>query len=120
MNKYVPYVGIPVSAVLAFVVVFTVQPVYAAIVVGVPLMFLGRKYSGISGFVIGLIIPFSILLSYPLSRIMQLSGIVGQLTGMPSTLILVVYPLMYGIIAALSALLFTGIREMVFGENVSS
>lgn len=116
MNKYFPYAGIPIAAAVAFLVLFTVQPLYAAIAIGVPLMFLGRKYSGISGFVIGLAVPLSVLLSYPLSEVIQLSGIVGQLTGMPGTLILVIYPLMYGIIAAFSALLFTGIRELVFQE----
>lgn len=114
MNKYAPYAGIPVAAALSYIVVFTVQPIYVAIVVGIPLMFLSRKLSGIAGFLVGLIVPLTVLFSYPISSVMQLSSIVGELTGMPSVLILVIYPLMYGIIAAISALLFTGIREMAF------
>ncbi len=117
MNKYLPYVGIPVSAAVAYLAVFFLQPAYAAVLVGIPLLFLGRKYSALSGFVIGLVVPFIMLLSYPVSEVVQLSGIVGQLTGMPGTLILVVYPLMYGVIGAISALLFTGIRELAFQER---
>lgn len=117
MNKYVPYAGIPISAAVAYLTVLFVQPAYGAVLVGVPLLFLGRKYSGIAGFVIGLLVPFALLLTYPVSEAVQLSGIVGQLTGMPGTLILVVYPLMYGIIGAISALLFTGIRELAFQDK---
>lgn len=117
MNKYLPYVGIPVSAVIAYLAVFFVQPAYAAILVGIPLLCLQKKYSGTVGFVIGLAVPFFLLLTYPVSEVVQLSGIVGQLTGMPGTLIIVVYPLMYGIIASISALLFTGIRELAFQKR---
>lgn len=117
MNKYVSYAGIPIAVILAFIVVFTVQPLYAAVIIGIPLMFLGRKYSGISGFVIGLAVPFSILLSYPISEVIKLSGIVGQLTGMPGILILIIYPLMYGILGGISALFFTGIRELVINKK---
>ncbi len=117
MNKYLPYAGIIISIALAILAVFTIMQPYAAIIVGVPLMFLEWRYSALSGFIIGLVVPFSILLSYPISSVETLSGIVGQLTGMPSGLLIIIYPLMFGIITALSALLFTGIREAVFTDR---
>ncbi len=116
MNKYVPYAGLIISIALAMAVVFTLEPLFAAIIVGVPLMFLERKYSTLSGFVIGLAVPFLILLTYPIASIEKLAGIVSQLTGMPPDLLLVVYPLMFGVITAVSALMFTGIREILVQE----
>lgn len=114
MNKVIPYVGIPVSIALAFLLLFSVPYAFSAIVVGIPLMFLGRKVSATSGFVIGLGVPFSIYLFYPVASVVKLSGILSQLTGMPGTLLIVIYPLMYGIITLISALFFTGVREVVF------
>lgn len=120
MNKLLPYVGIPVSIALAYLMLFNVQYVFSAIIVGIPLMFLGRRLSAVSGFVIGIVVPFSIYLFYPMSAVVQLSGIISQLTGMPGALLIVIYPLMYGIITLVSALLFTGIREVVIPEGGSS
>lgn len=111
MNRIMPYFGIPVSIGLAYLLIFTVPYAFAAVLVGLPLMFLGRKSSALSGFLIGALAAFSVYLLYPLGSVSKLSGIVSQIISIPGALLIVIFPLMYGIIAALSALLFTGILE---------
>lgn len=118
MNKALPYAGIPIAIALAYLLLFNVQYVFSAIIVGIPLMFLSRKSSAASGFVIGIAVPFSIYLLYPLASVVKLSGIISQLTGMPGALLIVIYPLMYGVITLVSALIFTGIREARSREEI--
>lgn len=116
MNKGIIAAGIVVSVALSYAALFTVQYAFGAILLGIPLMFLGRKYSGIAGFVIGIASSFSIYLLYPLSSVTELAGIVQQIIGIPSFGLIILFPLMYGLIGAVSALLFTGIRE-AFGSR---
>lgn len=111
MNKAFVAAGIVVSAVLAYASLLTIQYAFGAILLGIPLMALSRRYSGIAGFAIGLASSFSIYLMYPLSSVGKLAGIVQQIIGIPSFALIVLFPLMYGLIGAVSALLFTGIRE---------
>lgn len=111
MNKGIVAAGIVVSIALSYASLFTIQYAFGAIFLGVPLMVLGRKYSGIAGFAIGIASSFSIYLLYPLPSLTKLAGIVQQVVGIPSAALIVLFPLMYGLIGAVSALLFTGIRE---------
>lgn len=117
MNRWLPYAGIPFSIALSYALVFTVPFAMGAIVAGIPLLFLGRKWSAVSGFLIGLMVPFSVYLLYPLGSVSRLSGIIAQLIGMPALLIIVVFPLMYGIMTAISALIFTGVRELAYSRK---
>ncbi len=111
MNKGFVAAGIVASVGLAYASLFTIQYAFGAILLGIPLMVLSRKYSGIAGFIIGLVSAFSIYLMYPLSSVSKLADIVQQIIGIPSFALIVLFPLMYGLIGAVSALLFTGIRE---------
>ena len=111
MNKTFVASGIVVSVGLAYASLFTIQYAFGAILLGIPLMVLGKKYSGIAGFLIGLVSSLTIYLLYPLSSVSELGGIVQQIIGIPSLALIVLFPLMYGLIGAVSALLFTGIRE---------
>ncbi len=111
MNKTFVASGIVVSVGLAYASLFTIQYAFGAILLGIPLMVLGKKYSGIAGFLIGLVSSLTIYLLYPLSSVSKLAGIVQQIIGIPSLALIVLFPLMYGLIGAVSALLFTGIRE---------
>lgn len=116
MNKMVPYLGIIVSAALAYLLIFSTAYALSAILVGIPLFLLEKRIAAVSGFAIGFLAPVSLYLLYPMSAISQLSGIISQLTGLPSALLIIVYPLMYGIIAMLSALLFTGLMDYYTGR----
>ena len=122
MNKWLPYIGIAVSVGLSYALIFTVPYAIGAIAVGIPLLLLSKKSSGILGFFIGFISAMSTYLMYPMSAFTELSKIISQLTSMPSFLIVVIFPLMYGIIACVSALLFTGLRErfILLGEAEST
>lgn len=117
MNRWIPYAGIPVSVALAYGLVFLVPYAFAAIAAAIPLLYLSRRAAGIAGFLAGLLEPFSIYLLYPLQAVSRLSGILSQLTGFPPVLLIVIYPLMYGIIEAVSALLFVGVRERAAGSG---
>ena len=111
MNKGFIAAGIVVSIGLAYASLFTIQYAFGAILLGIPLMVLSRRYSGIAGFSIGIVSAFSFYLMYPVPSVTKLAGIVSQIIGLPSVALLVLFPLMYGLIGAVSALLFTGIRE---------
>lgn len=116
MNKGIVAAGVAVSIALAYASLFTMVYAFGAILLGIPLMVLSRRYSGISGFAIGLVSAFSIYLLYPLSSVSKLAGIVEQIIGIPSFALIILFPLMYGLIGGVSALLFTGIRENLQGR----
>ncbi len=117
MNKGIIAAGIVVSIALAYASLFFITYAFGAILLGIPLMVLNRKYSGIAGFVIGIVSSASIYLMYPLASVTKLAGIVQQIIGIPSTVLIIVFPLMFGLIGAVSALLFTGIRENFGGKQ---
>ncbi len=116
MNKGIIAAGIVVSIALAYASLFFITYAFGAILLGIPLMVLHRKYSGIAGFVIGIVSSASIYLMYPIASVTKLAGIVQQIIGLPSTLLIILFPLMFGLIGAVSALLFTGIREYAAGR----
>ncbi len=111
MNKGIVAAGVAISIALAYASLFTIPYAFGAILFGIPLMVLNRKYSVMAGLIIGLGSASSIYLLYPVSTVSQLAGIVQQIIGIPSAALIILFPLMFGLIGALSALLFTGIRE---------
>lgn len=113
MNRYLPYAGIPISIGASYVSLFFAPYAFSAIIVGLPLLYLGRKSSAVSGFLVGALTAFSVYLFYPLSSVGKLAGIISQIIYLPGPLLIVLFPLFFGIIAAVSALFFCGIRELV-------
>ena len=113
MNKGIVAAGVVISIALAYASLFTVPYAFGAILLGIPLMVLNRRYSVIAGLIIGLGSAFSIYLFYPVSSVSQLAGIVQQIIGIPSAALIVLFPMMFGLIGAVSALLFTGMRENI-------
>lgn len=117
MSKGIIAAGIVVSIALAYGSLFFITYAFGAILLGIPLMVLNKKYSGIAGFVIGIVSSASIYLMYPITSVSKLAGIVQQIIGLPSMLLIIVFPLMFGLIGAVSGLLFTGIRENLVGKQ---
>ena len=111
MNKGIVAGGVVISIALAYASLFAIPYAFGAILLGIPLMVLNRRYSVIAGLIIGLGSAFSIYLLYPVSSLSQLAGIVQQIIGIPSAALIVLFPLMFGLIGAVSAPLFTGLRE---------
>ncbi|AWR98412.1 hypothetical protein [Metallosphaera hakonensis] len=95
------------SIVLAYSMQIFVSYPFTAIIVGVPLGLLSRKYSVMGGFLIGLLSSLSLYAIYPINDVNKIGEIIGQLIGINSLLVIFLYPLIYSIISLLSALLFS-------------
>lgn len=106
MNKFL---FIALSIILAYLLIFLFPFAWTAIFASIPLLVLNAKKSAISGFAIGFIAPLSIYLLYPLEKVFDLSSIIGSIVGLSPLLLLVIFPLMYGIIMAISAAIWSGI-----------
>ncbi|QGA54022.1 hypothetical protein GFS03_05245 [Sulfolobus sp. E5-1-F] len=104
--KGLTIIYIIISIILAYIMQILVLYPFTAIAVGIPLGLLSRKYSAIGGFLIGLLSSLSIYLIYPISDVVKIAEVVGQLLGINSFLVILLYPLVYGIISLISALLF--------------
>lgn len=111
----VAYVGVVLTVVLAYVLNLSVPVIWIAIVASLPLLRIRKKYAILSGFLIGLLVPLSLYLMYPIPMVGKLSGIMGQIAGLPPLLVVVVFPLFYGIIMGLGGLFWSGL-----GENLTS
>ncbi|QXJ29072.1 hypothetical protein J5U23_01941 [Saccharolobus shibatae B12] len=94
------------SIILAYILqIFVLYP-FTAIAIGVPLGLLSRKYSAIGGFLIGFLSSLSLYLIYPINGVSKIAEIIGQLIGINPFLVILLYPLIYGTISLISALLF--------------
>ena len=110
MSKVV-YVGAVLAVVLAYVLNLFVPIIWIANVASLPLLRIRKRYAVLSGFLIGLLVPLSLYLMYPIPMVGELSGIMGQLAGLPPFLVVVVFPLFYGIIMRHGGLFWSGLAE---------
>ncbi|MDG6995820.1 MAG: hypothetical protein JRN52_07850 [Nitrososphaerota archaeon] len=111
MSKYLQYLGIPLAIVLAYAFNLYVPVVWVGVIAALPLLKLRKSYSLVFGFLVGLLVPMSLYLFYPLLMVMKLSAIVSQIASIPSVLVIVIFPLFYGIIMGLSGLFWSGLAE---------
>ncbi len=109
-SKYV-YLGIPVSIALAYAFNLLVPVIWVGIFAALPLLKIKKIYALVVGFFIGLLASMSLYLLYPLPMVVKLSGIMSQLASIPSALVIVIFPLFYGIIMGLSSLFWSGLIE---------
>lgn len=107
MNKNI--LGIPISIVLAYLLIYFFPVAWTAIFAAIPLLKLKVKHAFISGFLIGLIVPISFYMLYPLDLLSKLAGIIGNIVGLNKILIVFIFPIMYAVIMALSAIVFSDI-----------
>ncbi len=84
---------------------------WTGIFAAIPLMFLKPKLSSISGFLIGFIAPLSIYILYPIDDVIKLSSIIGSIVGLPTFVVFIIFPIIYGIIMSISAVFFSGLYE---------
>ena len=111
MSKYLPYLGVPISIVLAYAFNLYVPAIWVGVIAALPLLRLSKAYALVFGFVTGLFVPMSLYVLYPLSMVVKLSGIVSQIALIPSPLVIAIFPLSYGIIIGLSGLFWSGLAE---------
>ena len=105
------YLGVPAAAVLAYVFTFLVPVTWLGVVASLPLLGIRKAYALLFGFLIGLLAPASLYLLYPLDMVSKLSVTIGQIASIPSLLVIVMFPLFYGITMGLSGLFWSGLAE---------
>ncbi len=97
-----------VSIILAYILQIFIPYPFTGIAVGLPLGFLSRRASAISGFLIGFLSSLSLYLLYPLNDVNKLAVIIGELININIPLIVIlIYPLIYGLISLISAMFFS-------------
>ncbi len=108
MNKYVNTI---LSIVLSYIFIILFSTPITAIFASIPLYILKPKRAFVAGLIIGFFVPVTIYAIYPLNLTVKLASILSPIVGMPGIVILFLYPLIYGILMALSASLWSGIYE---------
>ncbi|BCU67779.1 hypothetical protein HS7_12160 [Sulfolobales archaeon HS-7] len=105
-------ISILASIVISYATLILLPITLFAVAIGIPLFLIKPRYSGIYGFAIGLLTSLSIYLLYSPSAVYQLSVRTGEIIGIPGSVLIILYPLIYAVIAGLSSLLFSGIYEI--------
>jgi hypothetical protein len=85
--------------------------IWIGVIAALPLLKMRKTYALLIGFLIGLLVSMSLYLLYPLPVVLKLSGIMSQIASISSVLVVVVFPLFYGIIMGLSGLFWSGLIE---------
>ena len=116
MNRRAPYVGVILAVALAYAFNLLVPIIWAGAFAALPLA-LARKRIALSvGFLTGVLVPMSFYLLYPLSMVSRLAAVMAQIASIPAVLVVVIFPLSYGLVMGLSGLLWSGLAE---NEQVS-
>lgn len=113
------YVGIPASAALAYILVLPQQfapYVWTGVIAAIWLMWIGKKKAPFVGFAIGTAVLLSTYLFYPLNNVSSFSGTLSSITSMPAPVLILIYPLIYGVVMGLGALLWSGVNEYIENE----
>lgn len=113
MNKHMKYVGLPFALGLSYLYVFTTPALWPAFIAAIPLLGIKSRRSWIAGFVIGFVGMIFLYVFYPFGALDQLDRIMAHLTKLPTPLPLLLYPLFYGVIFAVSAIFWSGLWELI-------
>lgn len=111
MNRYAPYAGIILAAALAYTLSLLVPEIWVGAIAALPLAVTRKRLAFAAGFLIGLLATMSFYLLYPLSLVGQLSAVVAQVASIPAVLIVLIFPLSYGLVMGLAGLLWSGLAE---------
>ena len=120
MTKMGAVISIVASAAVSYATLFFLPLAYLAVVAAIPLMYLKGWRTFVAGLIIGITSAFSLYLIYPLQKVAELSAIIGGIVSLSPVLVLVVFPLVYGLILAFSALLWSEIRENIVNRKAKS
>ena len=120
MTKMGAVISIVASAAVSYATLFFLPLAYLAVVAAIPLMYLKGWRTFVAGLIIGITSAFSLYLIYPLQKVAELSAIIGGIVSLSPVLVLVVFPLVYGLILAFSALLWSEIRENIVHRKAKS
>jgi len=108
MKKY--YLMVFLSAAIAILLIIYYPRIYAAIIAGIPLLFIRSRHAFILGFLLGILVNIAVfLLSYSIGLISKLADTISALTGLPSIVLLIFYPLLFSLVIGISAAIFSEI-----------
>lgn len=114
MSNIKVYIGIPAAVALTYILVIPqeISPyIWTGAIAAICLMWINSKRAPLIGFAIGTMVLLSTYLFYPLGEVSRFSGILSSITSIPSVLLILIYPLIYGIIMGLGALFWSGLNK---------
>ncbi len=93
-----------VSILLTLIFSYFTSYIWMGIIPGIIIGFIKRRSTRlISGFLIGFLFSLLLYLAYPLNYLASLDKVIGNLAGLPGIILLIIYPLLYGLIELSSA-----------------
>ncbi|MCL4307120.1 MAG: hypothetical protein M1592_06755 [Candidatus Thermoplasmatota archaeon] len=120
MTKMGAVLSIIASAAVSYATLFFLPLAYLAVIAAIPLMYLKGWRSFVAGLIVGIGSAFSLYLIYPFQKVAELSAIIGGIVSLSPVLVLVVFPLVYGLILGFASLLWSEIRENVVQRKAKS
>ncbi len=106
--RYTSAIGL--SIVLSFIVLIEVPYAWMSFFAAIPFIVLKSKWNAFVGFAIGILSSLAMFLEYPLHLVSQLARILGAIAGFPPEVVLMLFPLLYGLIFGLSSLFWVGVE----------
>jgi|GEM_PF-704133 hypothetical protein len=102
------------SIVLTFIILIFYPHIYAAIIAGLPLFRFKNRQAMMIGFLIGIVANFAVLFAlYSPEVIMNLANLLSYLSGLPSIVLLIFYPIIFSIVLGISATIFAEINRRI-------
>ncbi len=106
-----------ISIISAILIAFFTGYAVLAVIPGAFLFGQKIRYGASVGFLESFLSFLAIYMQYPLSDVSRLSSIIGGIIGLPSFLIVILYPLIAGIITSFSAVLFISLRTLLLKQD---
>ncbi len=111
MNRHAPYVEVILAVALAYAFNLLLPIIWVGAFAALPLALTRKRIALSVGFLTGLLVPASFYLLYPLSMVSRLAAVMAQIASIPAVLVVVIFPLGYGLVMGLSGLLWSGLAE---------
>lgn len=109
MNVYHKILALVLSIVIAYISLLYTSFAAMGIIVALPLFIFRPLRSFVAGFAISFVSSLSIYIIYPLSKVSQLALILGSISGIPSILVILLYPILFSLLTAFSGVLWSEI-----------
>lgn len=109
MKLYHKILALVLSVFIAYISLLYTSFAAMGIIVALPLFILKPFRSFVAGFAISFVSSLSIYFIYPLSKVSQLAAILGSISGIPSILVILLYPVLFSLITAFSGAMWSEI-----------
>ncbi|MEM0118176.1 MAG: hypothetical protein QXV32_06995 [Conexivisphaerales archaeon] len=107
MRFYQQVAALALSIVIAYLSLYYTSFAAMGIIAAIPLYLFRPLRSFIAGLIIGLVSSLSLYSFYPLSKVSQLASILGNISGLPSILVILLYPLLFAMMTAFSGAMWS-------------